>query len=93
MADTNREAELARAAEELHGATSALREIMDSFLRGSHDEQPWKDSDDIGRPRRKVRVSPGGEDQPEPRSPFLAGSGDPTLAERFEDELNGAACP
>lgn len=79
MADTNREAELARAAEELHGATSELREIMRSFLRDSH-EQPWKSSGDSGD-----------KDQPEPRSPFLSGSGDPTLAERFEDELNGAA--
>jgi hypothetical protein len=79
MADTNREADLARAAEELHGATSELREIL-GFL-------PYNVVPSFSGGR-----SPGfGDKQPEPSEPFLRGSGDPNLAERFEDELNGAA--
>lgn len=89
MADLNREQELARAAEELHGATTELREMMSSVLRNLQMEEGEGDSASIGHPVGRARVY-GGSEQPAPKLPLISGGNDPTLAERFEDELHGS---
>lgn len=83
MAEKSREQELARAAEELHGATADLREILESVRRGARTEQ---EEEEI----RRAEYRAGLREQPDPKPPFLSGSNDPTLAERFEDELHGS---
>lgn len=95
MAEQSRERELARAAEELHGATTdllKLREMLEQFttvrMAGSSSRHPEESpSEDVAR---RAGYDAGFREQPEPRPPFLSGANDPTLAERFEDELHGS---
>lgn len=100
MAERRREQELARAAEELHGATTdllKLREVLEQFpetllttvrMAGSSSHYPEeRPSEDVSR---RAGYEAGLREQPEPRPPFLSGTDDPTLAERFEDELHGS---
>lgn len=59
----------------MHEAAAELRRITDS-LRGLREEGPTEEA--------------GHREQPRPRLPLLSEGKDPTLAERFEDELHGS---
>lgn len=102
MAEQSRERELARAAEELHGATTdllKLREVLEQFpatmlealsagFSGASEVHFEEDSEEEVR---KAEYRAGLREQPTPRLPLLPPGNDPTLARRFEDELHGSS--
>lgn len=97
MAEQSREREMARAAEELHGATTELlkiREVLEKFpatllmalSAGSSGASGTASAEET----RKAEYRAGLREQPTPKLPLLPPGKDPTLAERFEDELHGS---
>lgn len=89
MTEKSREQELARAAEELHGATADLREILEAVRRSVRPDATAEREEEI----RMAEYRAGLREQPTPKLPLLPPGKDPTLARRFEEELHSGSVP
>lgn len=75
MTESKHAEELNRAADRLAEVTNELSEVLECLVKLQ---------------RRESQSEKGARKQPRPRVPLLTGGKDPTLAERFEDELHGS---